>query len=118
MTHGLLRPVPWRGLAQTLRLRRAREIGIRMAIGARGRDVMVQFLVEAVTLSTLGGIAGIALGLFGSWLGTRELGLPLVLDAVLIGLPFSFAVAVGVIFGFFPARKAARMNPIDALRYE
>jgi putative ABC transport system permease protein len=97
---------------------RTREIGIRLAIGARGRDVLAQFLIEAIALSTLGGVAGIAFGLSLSYLATSKLGLPLEVDATLLLLPFGFAAAVGVVFGFFPARKAARMNPIDALRRE
>ncbi len=97
---------------------RTREIGIRLAIGARGRDVLAQFLIEAIVLSTLGGVAGIAFGLSLSWLATSKLGLPLTIDPMLLLLPFGFAAGVGVVFGFFPARKAARMNPIDALRRE
>ncbi len=97
---------------------RTREIGIRLAIGARGRDVLTQFLVEAIVLSTIGGLAGIALGLSGSYLATDALGLPLIVNTRVIGIPFGFSVAVGIVFGFFPARKAARMNPIDALRHE
>ena len=97
---------------------RTREIGIRLAIGARGRDVLAQFLIEAIALSTLGGVAGIAVGLSLSYLATSKLGLPLVVDATLLLLPFGFAAAVGVVFGFFPARKAARLQPIEALRYE
>jgi putative ABC transport system permease protein len=97
---------------------RTREIGIRLAIGARGRDVLAQFLVESIVLSALGGLAGIACGLGLSYAATRRLDLPFEIDAILILLPFGFAAAVGVIFGFFPARKAARMNPIDALRRE
>ncbi len=97
---------------------RTREIGIRLAIGARGRDVLAQFLIEAVMLSALGGIAGIVLGLGASWAATSKLGMPFPIDVTLIALPFGFSAAVGVVFGFFPARKAARMNPIDALRHE
>jgi putative ABC transport system permease protein len=97
---------------------RTREIGIRLAIGARAREVLAQFLIEAIVLSTLGGVAGIAFGLSLSWLATSKLGLPLTIDPVLLLLPFGFAAGVGVVFGFFPARKAARMNPIDALRRE
>ena len=97
---------------------RTREIGIRLAIGARGRDVLAQFLIEAVMLSALGGVAGISLGLLASWAATSKLGVPLAIDPTLLGLPFGFAAAVGVVFGFWPARKAARMNPIDALRHE
>jgi len=97
---------------------RTREIGIRMAIGARSRDVLAQFLIEAITLSAIGGTAGIALGLLGSWAATSRLGLPLLVDPTLLLLPFSFSAMVGVVFGFFPARQAARMQPIDALRHE
>jgi len=97
---------------------RTREIGIRLAIGARGQDVLAQFLIEAIALSALGGLAGIALGLAISYAATTKLGLPLEIDALLLLLPFGFAAGVGVIFGYFPARKAARMNPIDALRQE
>ncbi len=97
---------------------RTREIGIRLAIGARGRDVLAQFLIESVVLSAIGGIAGIALGLAGSFAITSKLDIPLEIDPLLIAVPFVFSAAVGVIFGFFPARKAARLNPIDALRHE
>jgi len=97
---------------------RTREIGIRLAVGARGRDVLAQFLIEAVVLSAVGGVIGIGLGLGGSYLITRKLGVPLELDLLLVALPFGFSALVGVIFGFAPARKAARLNPIDALRHE
>jgi putative ABC transport system permease protein len=97
---------------------RTREIGLRMAVGARRRDILGQFLVEAVTLSLIGGLAGIALGVatafaIGSFLGWRVLLAP---EAVAIA--FAFAFGVGVLFGFYPARKAARLNPVDALRFE
>jgi putative ABC transport system permease protein len=97
---------------------RTREIGLRMAVGARGRDILDQFLVEAVTLSTLGGVAGIALGIaasygIGYWAAWRIAVRP---DAVLLAV--SFAGAVGVFFGFYPARKASHLQPIEALRYE
>ncbi|MCA9679891.1 MAG: ABC transporter permease [Myxococcales bacterium] len=97
---------------------RTREIGIRLAVGARGRDVMAQFLIEAIVLSALGGVAGIAVGLGGAYAATEKIGLPLQVDPTLLLLPFGFSAAVGVVFGFFPARKAARMNPIECLRYE
>ena len=97
---------------------RTREIGIRLAIGARSRDVLWQFLVEAVVLSLLGGAVGVCLGLGGSYVAARGLGLPFrVLPAILV-LAFAFSAGVGVLFGFLPARKAARMNPIEALRHE
>ncbi|HEU5073361.1 MAG TPA: ABC transporter permease, partial [Polyangiaceae bacterium] len=97
---------------------RTREIGIRLAIGALARDVLFQFLVEAVVLSTLGGLIGIAAGLGMSWSATRALGLPFLLQPEILLLAFGFSAFVGVLFGFLPARKAARLNPIEALRYE
>ena len=97
---------------------RTREIGIRLAIGALGRDVLAQFLIESVVLSAIGGTVGILLGLGGSYAITRKLDIPLEIDPLLILVPFAFSAAVGVVFGFFPARKAARLNPIDALRHE
>ena len=97
---------------------RTREIGIRLAIGALQRDVLLQFLIEAVVLSSFGGLAGIAIALAASSGLARWLNVPLILDPGMILLAFLFAVAVGVVFGFFPARKAARLDPIDALRYE
>lgn len=97
---------------------RTREIGIRLAIGARGHEVLLQFLVEAIVLSTIGGLIGIALGLGGSWAATKGLELPfVVLPDVMIGA-FLFSALVGVAFGFLPARKAAHLNPIEALRHE
>jgi putative ABC transport system permease protein len=97
---------------------RTREIGTRLAIGALARDVLLQFLVEAVALSSLGGLAGIALGLLGAALGAHFLHVPFVFDPVIVAIAFLFSAAVGVIFGYFPARQAARLNPIDALRHE
>ena len=97
---------------------RTREIGIRMAIGARPADVLLQFLVEAIVLSMLGGLLGVALGYGGSWLVGRITGWPTVIDGGTVGVALGFSAAVGVFFGFWPARKAAALNPIDALRYE
>jgi putative ABC transport system permease protein len=97
---------------------RTREIGIRLAIGALERDVLTQFLVEAVVLSAFGGVIGIAFALGVSALGARALGLPWVVDVKIVLLAFLFSAAVGVVFGFFPARQAASLNPIDALRHE
>ena len=97
---------------------RTREIGLRMAVGAKGTDILLQFLIEAVTLSLIGGLIGIALGLGGS-LAIANLGsFPAIIQPASIVLAFGFAAAVGVFFGFYPARKAARLDPIDALRYE
>jgi putative ABC transport system permease protein len=97
---------------------RTREIGIRMAVGARNRDVLLQFLVEAIVLSLLGGGVGIALG-FGVAEGmTRLLAWPAEVPPDAVALAFGFAAATGVFFGFYPAQKAARLDPIDALRYE
>ncbi len=97
---------------------RTREIGIRLAIGALEREVLMQFLVEAVVLSSFGGICGIALGLTGAGLGSRFLKVPFIPNPGIVALAFVFSAAVGVIFGFFPARKAARLDPIEALRHE
>lgn len=97
---------------------RTREIGIRLAIGARARDVLFQFLIEAATLSALGGGIGIGLGLLGASVATDLIGLPFVLDPTVILGAFLFSAGVGLVFGFFPARRAAKLDPIDALRHE
>ena len=97
---------------------RTREIGIRLAIGARERDVLIQFLVEAVSLSALGGIGGIALGLGLSAVATHFLEWPYILSPMIVAVAFLFSALIGIGFGFFPARRAARMDPIEALRHE
>jgi putative ABC transport system permease protein len=97
---------------------RTREIGLRMAVGARTRDILRQFLAEAVALSVIGGTAGIGLGLIASQSLTRGLGWPTQITPGAILLAFAFAAGVGVFFGYYPARKAASLDPIDALRYE
>jgi putative ABC transport system permease protein len=97
---------------------RTREIGVRMAVGARTRDVLRQFLAEAVALSLVGGIAGILLGVFVSEAITRSLGWPVAITGASILIAFAFSAAVGVFFGWYPARKAAGLDPIEALRYE
>jgi len=97
---------------------RTREIGLRMAIGARGRDVLLQFLVEAVVISLIGGLIGIALG-FGLSAAVQKFMLwPTTIPPNAIGMAFGFAAATGVFFGFYPARKAASLDPIEALRFE
>jgi putative ABC transport system permease protein len=97
---------------------RTREIGLRMAVGARTRDILRQFLAEAVTLSLIGGVFGIALGVATSQALTQILGWPTLITSASIAVAFAFAAAVGVFFGFYPARKAAGLDPIEALRYE
>ncbi len=97
---------------------RTREIGIRLAIGALERDVLTQFLVEAVVLSSFGGLFGILLALAVSWFIASALGMPFVVEAGMTFFAFLFSMVIGVAFGYFPARKAARLDPIDALRHE
>ncbi len=97
---------------------RTREIGIRLAIGALGSEVLLQFLVEAVVLSTFGGVVGIAIGLSTAAAAAHALQMPFVFSGQIVVIAFFFSAAVGVIFGYFPARQAARLDPIDALRHE
>ena len=97
---------------------RTREIGIRMATGARRLHVLAQFLVEAMLLALMGGVAGIAAGVIASLLISHLAGWPILLELDVMVLAFAFSGAVGVFFGFYPARQASRLNPIDALRYE
>jgi putative ABC transport system permease protein len=97
---------------------RTREIGIRMSIGARSRDILTQFLIEALVLSLLGGITGIILGTVGSSVISSIAKWPTIITPFSVFLSFGFSIAIGIFFGFYPARKAAMLNPIDALRYE
>ena len=97
---------------------RTREIGIRMAVGARGRDVLRQFLTEAVLLSALGGALGIATGYWLAPLLTKVAGFPTLISNNSVIMAFTVSAVIGIVFGFFPALKAARLDPIDALRYE
>jgi putative ABC transport system permease protein len=97
---------------------RTREIGIRKAVGARRRDVLLQFLVESVALSVTGGLIGVGIGMIGSRLISRFAGWATVLSPQAVLMAFSFAVAVGVFFGLYPARRAASLDPIEALRHE
>jgi putative ABC transport system permease protein len=97
---------------------RTREIGLRLSVGARDRDVLMQFLVEAIVLSLAGGLIGIGLGLAGSFAVTYFMQWPSVVSPGAVLLSFGCAAAIGVFFGFYPARKAAGFDPIEALRYE
>jgi putative ABC transport system permease protein len=97
---------------------RTREIGIRMAVGARGRDILLQFLVEAVVLSVSGGLLGVVFGIAGSRLVSAFVHWPTIISIQSIVLALGFSIAIGVFFGLYPARRAASLDPIDALRYE
>ncbi len=97
---------------------RTREIGIRMAIGAKKNDILLQFMTEAVLLTLLGGLIGIILGVGGATVVSNLLGWPTMISVQSIALAVVFSAAVGIFFGFYPAKKAAGLNPIDALRYE
>ena len=97
---------------------RTREIGIRMAVGAKEKDILVQFLVEAVVLSLIGGLFGIALGIIVSRIATYFTGWPSVISIEAIALAFGFAAVTGIFFGVYPARKASKLEPVEALRSE
>ena len=97
---------------------RTREIGLRKAMGAKRRDILLQFLIESVMLSLVGGAIGITLGIIGSRVISASAGWKTLVSPESIALAFLFAAAIGVSFGVFPARKAAKLNPIEALRYE
>jgi len=97
---------------------RTREIGVRIAIGATEGDVQQQFLMESVVLSLTGGILGIVCGLGSSYLITQTLGWPVLISPIVIALTVLFSMTMGVFFGFYPARRAAQLDPIEALRYE
>ena len=97
---------------------RTREIGLRMAVGARGRDILAQFLIESVTLSLVGGAIGVALGVLATWAVERATGWSAVMEPWSVLLAVGFAGLVGVFFGYYPARRAARLQPIVALRHE
>jgi putative ABC transport system permease protein len=97
---------------------RTREIGLRLAVGARRRDILAQFLVEAITLALLGGIIGVSMGIIAAAAIGNLARWPVIIDLSAMLLALSFAAGVGVLFGYYPARKAARLQPIEALRTE
>jgi putative ABC transport system permease protein len=97
---------------------RTREIGLRLAIGALEREVLLQFLIEAVALASLGGIVGVVIATGMSIGLAAAMGVPFLFDPVINVLSFFFSACIGVLFGYFPARRAARMDPIEALRHE
>ena len=97
---------------------RTREIGIRLAVGASAGQVLLQFLVEAVALSLMGGVIGVLIGLAMAWGASQFMAIPFVPDPLVVLLAFAFSAVVGVVFGYFPARRAARLDPIEALRHQ
>jgi putative ABC transport system permease protein len=97
---------------------RTREIGVRLAIGALEREVLLQFLIEAVVLACVGGLVGVVLATGASVLVSRLMAVPFLFDPGINLLSFGFSAAIGIVFGFFPARRAARLDPIEALRHE
>ncbi|MBS0422901.1 MAG: ABC transporter permease [Proteobacteria bacterium] len=97
---------------------RTREIGIRMAIGADQRAILTQFLLEAIVICIMGGVIGLVLGIGGAWIVSQVADMLIVITAGMVGLAFLFSSAVGIFFGFYPAKKAASLKPVDALRYE
>ena len=97
---------------------RTREIGVRLAIGALEREVLMQFLIEAVVLGAMGGVLGVAIAFIGSFALAATMGVPFIFDPSINMIAFLFAVLTGVIFGYFPARRAAQLDPIEAVRHE
>ena len=97
---------------------RTREIGIRMAVGAHGWDILMQFLIEAITLSSIGGLVGIGIGFAFAKILSYSFGWPTMVPPVYVVASFVFSAIVGIFFGYYPARKASRLDPIEALRYE
>jgi putative ABC transport system permease protein len=97
---------------------RTREIGVRMAVGARPGDILLQFLAEAVVLSLVGGVLGMGIGVAGARILGKVNSWPILISTSAVGLAIAFSAAVGVFFGFYPALRASRLNPIECLRYE
>ena len=97
---------------------RTREIGLRMAVGARARDILSQFLVEAMALALFGGLCGVLAGIAGSYAIAQLAGWPIHVNTDAVVLAVAFAASIGILFGFYPARKASRLLPVEALRYD
>jgi putative ABC transport system permease protein len=97
---------------------RTREIGLRMAVGARRRDILAQFLTEAIVLCLAGGLIGLVIGIGATYAIAGVAGWPVLISGTIIGIGIGASAAVGIVFGYVPARQAAHLNPIDALRYE
>jgi ABC-type antimicrobial peptide transport system permease subunit len=97
---------------------RTKEIGLRLAVGARRRDVMLQFLVEALVISLIGGVLGVAFGLVAARTLTSVLDWPTEVSPATLASAFAIAAVIGILFGYYPARRASRLDPIDSLRYE
>ena len=97
---------------------RTREIGLRMAVGAKRRHIMLQFLIEAIIMTVMGGLLGVAAGIGGAQLLTTMVGWPTIISPQAVATAFLFSIAVGIFFGLYPANKASKLNPIEALRYE
>jgi ABC-type antimicrobial peptide transport system permease subunit len=97
---------------------RTKEIGLRLAVGARRRDVMLQFLVEALVISLIGGALGVAFGLVTARALTAVLDWPTEISPVTLASAFAIAAVIGILFGYYPARRASRLDPIESLRYE
>ena len=97
---------------------RTREIGVRLAIGALEREVLMQFLIEAVVLGAMGGVLGVVIAFIGSFALATTMGVPFIFDPGINMIAFLFAALTGVIFGYFPARRAAKLDPIEAVRHE
>jgi putative ABC transport system permease protein len=97
---------------------RTKEIGLLKAIGAKQKDILTQFLVESIVMTLIGGIIGIIIGISGAWLVSKLAGIPFVVSIPAILIAVGVSTLVGIVFGLYPARRAARLSPIDALRYE
>ena len=97
---------------------RTREIGLRLSVGGRGNDILLQFLIESILLSVFGGVIGITLGIVATQIMASIMSWPVVITSLSVVMSFLVCSAIGIFFGWYPARKAASLNPIDALRYE